>query len=286
MKKKLAAKKKQLKAEGKGNRPHRADPLDENQVEKLWTTGAVGLKTPRQLLHLVWWNNTRMLGMRGRQEHLNCKVQDFKDQGNYYEYTERSTKTRTGETDDPKARRKYNNKIFRGNSDERDPYVALKKYLSHRPEGIDEFYLQPIDSPKENIWYKKLQMKRDGLANIMKRTAEKAEIKNEGNFTNTSGRKTAIQSLPGHFDPLAISELTGHANPSSIQSYSHNSIQTQKEMFDRLATPARSSSTAAYNNTATTVNASTSNQRQFFESLFNNNTLNSCQINIHFPTGK
>ena len=168
LKKKLAAKKKQLKPEGKGNRPHRADPLDENQMEKLWTTGAVGLKTPRQLLHLVWWNNTRMLGMRGRQEHLNCKVQDFKDQGNYYEYTERSTKTRTGETDDPKARRKYNNKIFRGNGDERDPYVALKKYLGHRPEGIDEFYLQPIDSPKENIWYKKLPMKRDGLANIMK----------------------------------------------------------------------------------------------------------------------
>ena len=67
----------------------------------------------------------------------------------------------------------------------------------------------------------------------MKRMAEKAEIKNEGNFTNTSGRKTAIQSLRGHFDPLAISELTGHANPSSIQSYSHNSIQTQKEMFDK-----------------------------------------------------
>ena len=47
LKKQLAAKKKQLKAEGKGNRPHRADPPDENQMEKLWTTGAVGLKTPR-----------------------------------------------------------------------------------------------------------------------------------------------------------------------------------------------------------------------------------------------
>ena len=59
-------------------------------------------------------------------------------------------------------------------------------------------------------------MKRDGLANIMKRMAEKAEIKNEGNFTTTLGRKTAIPSLRGHFDPLAISELTGHANTSSI----------------------------------------------------------------------
>ena len=44
--KKLAAKKKQLKAEGKGNRPNRADPLNKNQIEKLWTTGAAGMDTP------------------------------------------------------------------------------------------------------------------------------------------------------------------------------------------------------------------------------------------------
>ena len=152
LKKKLTAKRKQLKAEGKENRPNRADAPDENQIEKLWTTGAVGLKTPRQLLNLVWLNNTRFLGMRGRQEHLNCKVQDFKDQGSFFEYTERSTKTRTGETDGPKARRKYNNKIFRGNGDERDPYVALKTCISHRPEGIDEFYLQAIENPRESSW--------------------------------------------------------------------------------------------------------------------------------------
>jgi len=57
--------------------------------------------------------------------------------------------------------------------------------------------------------------------------AQKAEIDNEGKFTDTSGRKTAIQSLRDHFDPVAISELTGRANPSSIQSYSHKSIQTE-----------------------------------------------------------
>ena len=187
-------------------------------MEKLWTTGAVGLKTPRQLLHLVWWNNTRMLGMRGRQEHLNCKVQDFKDQGNYYEYTERSTKTRTGETDDPKARRKYNNKIFRGNGDERDPYVPLKKYLSHRPEGIDEFYLQSIDSPKENIWYKKLPMKRDGLANIMKRMAEKAEIKNEGNWPY---RVFVVILILWQFRSSLATPIPVPCNPTATIQYNH-----------------------------------------------------------------
>jgi hypothetical protein len=52
--KKLASKRKQLKSIGKGNLPNRCDSHDEEQIEKLWSTGAIGTKTPRQLLHLVW----------------------------------------------------------------------------------------------------------------------------------------------------------------------------------------------------------------------------------------
>lgn len=80
-------------------------------MEKLWTTGAVGLRMPCQLRHLVWWDNTRMLDMRGGQEYLNYKSKTSKIKETT-EYTEPSTKTRTGETVDPKARHKYNKKIF------------------------------------------------------------------------------------------------------------------------------------------------------------------------------
>lgn len=283
LKKKLASKKKQLKSKGKGNRPNEAHPLDDIQIEKLWETGAIGLKTPRQILHLVWWNNTRMLGMRGRQEQLNCQIQDFTDRGTFYEYTERSTKTRNGENENPKSRRKYNNKIFRGNGDERDPYLALKLYLSHRPKETTTFYLQPIDNPKGNIWYKTLSLKRDGLGNIMKRMSEIAGIQNEGNFTNSSGRKTAIQSLRGHFDPLTISELTGHANPTSIQSYSHNSLETQKMMFEKLA---YSHSGAIQSSTSSVVNTYSHSSEKKDEhvlpaNLLSNSTLNNCRIQIN-----
>ena len=102
----------------------------------------------------------------------------------------------------------------------------------------------------------------------MKKMIEKVETLKEGNFTNSSGRKTAIQSLRGHFDLLAISELTGHANPAPIQSYSKNAVQTQKEMFDRLVEP-RKCSTAVYNSTATTVNATSTEHRQLLSNLFN-----------------
>ena len=80
----------------------------------------------------------------------------------------------------PKARRKHNNKIFQGKGGESDPCLALKKYLSHRLV------------PREDSLYKKLPLKRDGLANIMKKMVEKVEIQKERNFTNSSGRKTAI----------------------------------------------------------------------------------------------
>ena len=269
--KKLCAKRKQLKAAGKGSRPNKADPFDENQIEKLWSSGAVGIQNPRQLLLLVWWNNIIMLGMRGRQEQLECRVDDFHDHGSYFEYIERTTKTRTGEYDATKARRKYNNKIFRGYGGERDLYFALKTYISHRPDGVEAFYLQPIENPKNNVWYKRLALKRDGLGNIMKKMSQQAGIENEGRFTNTSGRKTAVQSLRGFFDPVEILELTGHANPSSIQSYSHNSLQKQQEICSRLA----GSSANVQNNTTTIVSVSKDGVQQTLSSIFNFSTLKS-----------
>ena len=101
--------------------------LENEEIEEFEINQA---ENPRQLLHLVWRNNIRMLGMRGRQEQLECRVDDFHDHGSYFEYIKRSTKTTTGEYDASKARRKYNNKIFRGDGGERGPYLALKNEQS------------------------------------------------------------------------------------------------------------------------------------------------------------
>ena len=57
----------------------------------------------------------------------------------------------------------------------------------------------------------------------------------DGKFTNSSGRKTVIQSLRDEFNPLEISELTGHADPGSITSYSHNPLEKQRRMSNKLA---------------------------------------------------
>ena len=67
-----------------------------------------------------------------------------------------------------------------------------------------------------------------------------------GKFANSSGRKTVIQALR---DPLEISELTGHANPESIASYSHNPLEKQRRMSNKLA---------GFNPSTTTTNTANS----------------------------
>ena len=56
-----------------------------------------------------------------------------------------------------------------------------------------------------------------------------------GKFTNSSGRKTVAQALRDDLDPLEISELAGHTNPESISSQSHNSLEKQRLMSNKLA---------------------------------------------------
>ena len=60
----LSVKRKDLKRQGLGNKPKAAQPLEEDEIEKIWSSGAVGLQNPRSVLHLVWGNNVTHLGMR------------------------------------------------------------------------------------------------------------------------------------------------------------------------------------------------------------------------------
>ncbi|KAK3740642.1 hypothetical protein QZH41_000145 [Actinostola sp. cb2023] len=249
----LSTKKKNLKKQGLGNQPNAAQPVEKEDVEKLWSSGAVGLKNPRKLIHLVWWNNVTHLGMRGVKEHYDCQIQDFTITDQYIEYNERQTKNRQGDEGCARKRaRKYTNKIWRTDGGEQDPYRAFVEYVTHRPKSDDanvpdNFYLTPIDKTTSEVWYKKCPIGKNTLAKFMKTIASTAEL--TGKFSNSSGRKTAIQSLRGEFHPLEISELTGHANVDSISSYSHNPLERQRQMSHRL-----SGYTTSTTNSSTTTN--------------------------------
>ena len=49
----LSMKKKELKQKGLGNKVNAAQPVETEDIEKMWSSGAIGLQNPRSLLHLV-----------------------------------------------------------------------------------------------------------------------------------------------------------------------------------------------------------------------------------------
>ncbi|KAK3728377.1 hypothetical protein QZH41_006206, partial [Actinostola sp. cb2023] len=178
----ISTKKKNLKKQGLGNQPNAAQPVEKEDVETLWSSGAVGLKNPRKLIHLVWWNNVTHLGMRVVKEHYNCQIQDFTITDQYIEYNERQTKNRQGDEGCARKRaRTYTNKIWRTDGGEQDPYRAFVEYVTHRPKSDDanvpdNFYLTPIDKTTSEVWYKKCPIGKNTLAKFMKIIASTAEL--------------------------------------------------------------------------------------------------------------
>ena len=162
-----------MKRKGLGNKPNAAQPLEEDEIEKIWSTGALGLQNPRSLLHLVWWNNVTHLGMRAFKEQYDCLIKDFTVTNQYVEYKERQTKNRQGdEGSSRKSARKYNNKIWKTDGGERDQYRAFIEYVARRPEGETvpgNFFLTPLDKSTSNIWYKAVPVGRNTLAKMMQK---------------------------------------------------------------------------------------------------------------------
>ena len=171
--------------------------------------------------------------MRCRQEHFNCKVQDFTDRGNFYEYTERSTKTRTGDTDNPKARRKCSNKIFHEKGGERDPYLALKKYLSHRPEGIGEFLFPAHREPQRGHLIKEASTEERRTGEHHEKNGREGRNPKGGELYHLVGSKNSYSKSSRSFRSTCNLRAHWARLPRSIHSYSQNAVQTtQKEMFD------------------------------------------------------
>ena len=136
----LKAKQKDLKQKGKGNRPKKADPLSDEEINILFDTGVLGVTSPESLLNTVWFNNAIHLGLRGQQEHYNLCWGDISLQKNsdgveYLQHYERQTKTRTGA--DARDTRKILGKIFSvPHLKENNPIEVYKKYASLRPKGF------------------------------------------------------------------------------------------------------------------------------------------------------
>ncbi|XP_061174899.1 uncharacterized protein KIAA1958 homolog [Saccostrea echinata] len=235
----LKAKQKNLKKQGKGNKPSKAEAISDEEINILYEKKILGNETPESLMYTLWFNNSIHFGLRGVTEHYNLRWGDIKlkvssDGTEYLEYNERQTKTRTG--DNIVDIRQVKPKMF-SSGDIRDPVQSYKLYSAKRPLGFssdeDPFYLSkrtiPLDDPRSNKWYLKQKVGEKKLASFMKEMAVKANFTGK-KLTNHSARKHLIQKLRDeNVPPTDIMQISGHKNVQSVLNYSSITENQQRK---------------------------------------------------------
>ena len=131
----LKCKQKDLKKQGRGNKPKDANAISDEQINILYESGQLGPNSPTSMLNILWFNNCLYFGMRGggaehrqlRWGDLNlCYDSDLNQE--YIDFNESQTKTRTGE--DVSNTRKDKPRMYARPDSERCPVMLYKNMLT------------------------------------------------------------------------------------------------------------------------------------------------------------
>ena len=245
------AKLKLLKSTGKGNRPHQALAITEEEEQTLYATGQFGLNSPEALQRTLWWHMTMLFGHRGRDESRQLKWGDVQLKTDttgdeYLEFNERLTKTRDGGA--VSGSRAFNPKAFANTGDpQRCPVQAYKLFGAHRPAKMHQddspFFLAvnhcwSPDEATESQWYKNAPMGKNKISEMLKTACESAGI--SGKRTNHSARKTCVKrALDSGCPREYVAQLTGHKSVSSLENYVVADMKTQKALCTSVMTGSR-----------------------------------------------
>ena len=72
----LKTKMKLLKKQGKGNKPNRAQPITDSELDILYESNLLGGSSPEALLNSMWFNNSVHFGLTGVQKHYQLRYID------------------------------------------------------------------------------------------------------------------------------------------------------------------------------------------------------------------
>ena len=255
----LDAKAKQLRRQGKGKRPNKAQPYRETDEEIFWREGKLGNHNGLALTNVNFKNLSETMGFRGRQEHYDAYVEDFSifqmaDGIKVVEFKENPTKTRQGGLRNPTRRSPQ--QMWSTDGGERDPVKLFEEWLAHRPDALKKsgpLYLSIIPRPISYTWYSKSRMGQHRIGQIMKPVASCLPPESNKKITNHSTRKTVVAKLKNAGQPRhKIIQVTGHARESSLDDYDEITVSERRELSHIASgyVPAPSSSTTAISSTS------------------------------------
>ena len=292
----LQSKQKQLKKQGKGNKPKASVALTSEELKILYEKSLLGMCSPEALLNTLWLNNTLHFGLRGCKEHRDMCWGDVKlhktaNGMEYLEFNERQTKTRTGS--DYSNVRAVPPKMFASDETERDPVAVYKFFARKRPEEMNQddapFYLAvnnglKADSLARKSWFKSGTVGVNKLNGLMKTMVQKAGIEND-RLRNHSDRKTMIQTLSENdIPPTQIAQLSGPRNLKSIENYSTVSTKQQMHMSKVLSGVVAGTPASSCSDTACPSSSDSQNTGKQSMALFSGAVVQGGNFSIHINT--
>ena len=218
----------QLTRQGIGGDKRKASPISCELEESMWTNGLLKDDHPKKLLDTVLYLLGIHFALRSRDEHrslrygTNSQLTLGKENGiEVLKYREDCSKTRHGGIKDrfhePKEGVVYSDGVVESS---KDLVILYKKYISHRPPNskTDAFYLRPLPTPRENVWYADVPMGVNTISRVVKTLTNNLDGANF--FMNHSLRRTAVSRLnQSGFRIDDVKKRTGHHSNNGVMAY-------------------------------------------------------------------
>ena len=226
----LNAKIKSLKQDGKENIRHKP-PLEQEDLQKLKTSGVFDCSHPLGLLRNVWFNIVLFWCRRGREGQRNLKRDSFaflQDESGEYATMLHSeaSKNHPGGINDTETFQ-HLGRMYKTN-EPNDGYSALKLYLGKINPACPSLFQYPKRNwePENEIWYENRPLGVNKLGDMMKDISKAAALSKI--YTNHCVRATSITlwSNAG-FTNRHIMSISGHRNEQSLQHYNRRPSTSQ-----------------------------------------------------------
>ena len=124
-----------------------------------------------------------------------------------------------------------------------------------RPEQLrntGKFYLQPINNPVTEVWFKILPMGKNNIGDLMKEIKLNSPLKDlclDKRLTNHTARKTVVKKLQSQGVQCSdIISITGHTTTRGLDAYDEGDNGFQRVLSNMIGGTASSSNTSAHTN--------------------------------------
>ena len=217
----LAAKRKNLVRQGKGNHPNATRELTEAEEDAFFENGQFSVQDPKSLQRALWWFLSLHFGWRARDESRNLCWGDVglasdpeTDSGYLVWKSQRGSKTRTGQ--DGGHQRAFEPKAYASNNKSRCLVEFYKAFPSHRSEAMLEpdapFYLaiNHRRKPNDKVWYLDRPLGKNEIGKFLKDAFAAAKL-DDTNKKKVSNHSVRIRPVMDDSSKQTFSQTSLHS---------------------------------------------------------------------------